>query len=313
MQYSGHCREYEKRLHYRNCELLKLKQQLANVQQAVQERGILVEKEVESDEKLRQVEQKLQEKDTEVQELRRKLDTVQSAYKKELAQEKNHSKDIQKQLHALSAEHEMLQKKVSSKQHSPQTFFFKNANSESQNFDKGIGSFLTNLDREKKERLLAKLREIDLSGTIFEGNIRRPQAARRFSMDSQRSNFTVKSPDLEPKQTLYQRRMFGSEGHSTQLPTSFADNWRATRRMSDIHPRIAGSVLDSIFEKDSLSTEQGHGAENASRNGCQKLQKTLTATFGTRADVFETETYVFTKEEEPSRDLEPARLLPWER
>ncbi|KAM7288745.1 mitotic spindle assembly checkpoint protein MAD1 [Ixodes scapularis] len=246
-------------------------------------------------------------------ELRRKLDTVQSAYKKELAQEKNHSKDIQKQLHALSTEHEMLQKKVSSKQHSPQTFFFKNANSESQNFDKGIGSFLTNLDREKKERLLAKLREIDLSGTIFEGNIRRPQAARRFSMDSQRSNFTVKSPDLEPKQTLYQRRMFGSEGHSTQLPTSFADNWRATRRMSDIHPRIAGSVLDSIFEKDSLSTEQGHGAENASRNGCQKLQKTLTATFGTRADVFETETYVFTKEEEPSRDLEPARLLPWER
>ncbi|CAN7981720.1 unnamed protein product, partial [Ixodes pacificus] len=170
-----------------------------------------------------------------------------------------------------------------------------------------------NLDREKKERLLAKLREIDLSGTIFEGNIRRPQAARRFSMDSQRSNFTVKSPDLEPKQTLYQTRMFGSEGHATELPTSFANNWRATRRMSDIHPRIAGSVLDSIFEKDSLSTEQGHGAENASKNGCQKLQKTLTATFGTRADVFETETYVFTKEEEPSRDLEPARLLPWER
>lgn len=67
MQYSGHCRDYEKRLHYRNCELLKLKQQLANVQQAVEERGILVEKEVESDEKLRQVEQKLQEKDTEVQ------------------------------------------------------------------------------------------------------------------------------------------------------------------------------------------------------------------------------------------------------
>ncbi|KAG0418176.1 hypothetical protein HPB47_005071, partial [Ixodes persulcatus] len=168
------------------------------------------------------------------EELRRKLDTVQSAYKKELAQEKNHSKDIQKQLHTLSTEHEMLQKKLSSKQHSPQTFFFKNANSESQNFDKGIGSFLTNLDREKKERLLAKLREIDLSGTIFEGNIRRPQAARRFSMDSQRSNFTVKSPDLEPKQTLYQTRMFRNCPNYLSTDVNMREDPEA-RRVDEVH------------------------------------------------------------------------------
>ncbi|CAN7988528.1 unnamed protein product, partial [Ixodes hexagonus] len=217
------------------------------------------------------------------QELRRRLDAVESAYKKELAQEKSHSKDIQKQLNALSNEHEMLQKKLS------------------------------NLDQEKKERLLAKLREIDLSGTLLEANIGRPRGARRFSMDSQQPNFTVKSPDLEPRQNLYQTRMFGSGGHTTELPTSFKSNWRATRRMSDSHPRATGSVLDSIFEKDTFPTQQRQAVEDASRSGCRKLQKTLTATFGTRADVFETETYVFTKEETPSRDLEPVRLLPWER
>ncbi|KAH8021930.1 hypothetical protein HPB51_018779 [Rhipicephalus microplus] len=129
-------REYEKKLHSRNCELQKLRQALADLQRQIDEKQTLVEKETEMQTKIDQLEREVQDKNTEVHELRRKLDAVQLSYKKELVKEKAQNKSFQKQMQALRTDNELLQRKI-----------------------KGM-------DQEKKERLLARLRDIDLSGTL---------------------------------------------------------------------------------------------------------------------------------------------------
>lgn len=152
---------------------------------------------------------------------------------------------------------------------------------------------------------------MDLSGTIFESTIRRPRGARRFSMDSHQGKFRVKSPVLPSSRSTFHSLMFPKDCN-TSPPMSFDSEWRDTRQIS--LPWTTGSVLDSILEKEGFPANQRQDAiTNTSRVGSRELQRALTTAFDTSRDMLGKDRLVIADRDEPSKDMEPQRLLPWER
>ncbi|KAH6929013.1 hypothetical protein HPB50_022390 [Hyalomma asiaticum] len=260
-------REYEKKLHLRNCELQKMRQALADLQRQIEEKRTLAEKEAEMQSKIEQLEREVQEKNTEVLELRRKLDAVQLSYKKELVKEKAQNKSFQKQMQALRADNELLQRKI--KDASIQPIFLNHRDFLNHNGDfSDPKSIFMGMDQEKKERLLARLRDIDLSGTFVKSTAKRPRAARRLSMDSQQSRLGLKSTatnGLLPES-------LSSESSPTERMPPLGPNVIKARRMSDTLVRSRrGDSLSSILEMQALQIQSAKSediAENTNRRDC---------------------------------------------
>ncbi|KAL3204725.1 hypothetical protein MRX96_011702 [Rhipicephalus microplus] len=242
-------REYEKKLHLRNCELQKLRQALADLQRQIDEKQTLVEKETEMQTKIDQLEREVQDKNTEVHELRRKLDAVQLSYKKELVKEKAQNKSFQKQMQALRTDNELLQRKI--KDANTQSIFLNHTDFLCLNGDSSDPrSIFTGMDQEKKERLLARLRDIDLSGTHVKNMAKRPRAARRLSMDSQQSRLRLESMAASDS---FLNESLSSESSPTEQMPPLGPNVVKARRMSDTPVRSRrGNSLSSILEMQAL-------------------------------------------------------------
>ncbi|XP_077486480.1 uncharacterized protein LOC144097711 [Amblyomma americanum] len=259
-------REYEKKLHVRNCELQKLRQALAEMQRQLDEKQAELEKEAESEAKLQQLERELQEKDTDVHELRRKLDAIQISYKKEMVKEKAQNKSFQKQLQALRADNELLQRKI--RDSSTQSFFLSQKDFFNQDgVTNDPKSIFNGMDQQKKERLLARLRDIDLSGTLVKSSAKRPRAARRLSIDSHQNRLRLRS--IATNGFIWNESMSDENG-TTELTPPLGPNVTKARRMSDtsiIGPSRRGNSLRSILEMQSLQCQNSDKHEKEMPNG----------------------------------------------
>lgn len=101
------------------------------------------------------------------------------------------------------------------------------------------------MDQEKKERLLSRLRDIDLSGTFVKNTTKRPRAARRLSMDSQQSRLRLR---FNATNDLLNESL-SSESSPTQRMPPLGPNVVKARRMSDTLVRSRrGNSLSSILE-----------------------------------------------------------------
>lgn len=102
------------------------------------------------------------------------------------------------------------------------------------------------MDQEKKERLLARLRDIDLSGTLVKNMAKRPRAARRLSMDSQQSRLRLESMAAIDS---FLNESLSSESSPTEQMPPLGPNVVKARRMSDTPVRSRrGNSLSSILE-----------------------------------------------------------------
>lgn len=102
------------------------------------------------------------------------------------------------------------------------------------------------MDQEKKERLLARLRDIDLSGAFVKSTAKRPRAARRLSMDSQQSRLRLKSIAASDS---FLNESLSSESSPTERMPPLGPNVVKARRMSDTLVRSRrGDSLSSILE-----------------------------------------------------------------
>ncbi|KAL1487290.1 hypothetical protein MTO96_008074 [Rhipicephalus appendiculatus] len=230
-------REYEKKLHLRNCELQKMRQVLADLQRQIDEKQTLVEKETEMQTKIDQLEREVQEKNTEVH----------------------------------------------------------------------------GMDQEKKERLLARLRDIDLSGTFVKSTAKRPRAARRLSMDSQQSRLRLKSIAAGDP---FLNESLSSESSPTERMPPLGPNVVKARRMSDTLVRSRrGDSLSSILEMQALQIHSNR-SEDAMKNTNQgddmesSLSKQIT-------EVGKHEKFVFKDRQLAGRksaaaDAAAESLLPWQ-
>ncbi|XP_064487554.1 ankyrin repeat domain-containing protein 26-like [Ornithodoros turicata] len=242
-------RDYEKRLQQRHAELQRLKLQLSKIHQAVQERDALLEKEEASLKKIGMLETELRHQETEVEELRRKLDLTEKAHKDELEEEKSNSREIQKKLVELRNLHHELHDKM------------KSAMYQNGNLRKGMtlngkepkdafNSYVMSLDQERKERLLAKLREIDLNGQSDTIHCERIRSPRRHSMESAHLyGPRTKSPVRRASRGTY--NFF--EGASTSNPATSSSGGLGRRTMSDTFPRSSSrrkSFLENLQEID---------------------------------------------------------------
>ncbi|XP_065293859.2 uncharacterized protein [Dermacentor albipictus] len=305
-------REYEKKLHLRNCELQKMRQALADLQHHIDEKQTLVEKEAEMQSKIQQLEKEVQERNTEVHELRRKLDTVQLSYKKELVKEKAQNKSFQKQMQALRADNELLQRKI--KDASVQSIMLSHRDFLSHN---GVSSdpksIFMGMDQEKKERLLSRLRDIDLSGTFVKNTTKRPRAARRLSMDSQQSRLRLR---FNAMNDLLLNESLSSESSPTERMPTLGPNVTKARRMSDTPVRSRrGDSLSSILEQQALqihSSRSEDAAENTVQRDC-----TESSSSKERAEVGKREKFLFNDrqlagEKPATAHTAAADFLPWQ-
>lgn len=102
------------------------------------------------------------------------------------------------------------------------------------------------MDQEKKERLLSRLRDIDLSGTFVKNTTKRPRAARRLSMDSQQSRLRLR---FNATNDLLLNESLSSESSPTERMPPLGPNVVKARRMSDTLVKSRrGDSLSSILE-----------------------------------------------------------------
>lgn len=237
-----------------------MRQDLAETQSQLDEKQTLLEKEAESENRIEQLERDLQDRDTEVHELRRKLDTIQITFKKELVKERAQSKSFQKQLQALKSDHELLQRKI--KDTATQSFFQNHRDFFNQEaFYNSPRSIFTGMDQEKKERLLARLKDIDLSGTIVKSSVKRPRAARRLSVDSHPGRMRLRS-NVAANGFLLNESSPSENTAATALTPTLGPNLTKARRISDTNrTRARGDSLGSILEMQALQIRRDEDDE----------------------------------------------------
>lgn len=169
------------------------------------------------------------------------------------------------------------------------------------------------MDQEKKERLLSRLRDIDLSGTFVKNTTKRPRAARRLSMDSQQSRLRLR---FNAMNDLLLNESLSSESSPTERMPPLGPNVTKARRMSDTPVRSRrGDSLSSILEMQALqihSSRSEDAAENTVQRDC-----TESSSSKERAEVGKREKFVFNDrqlagEKPATAHTAAADFLPWQ-